>query len=237
MEYIQCTHCGKKYAVTDQIKEAQGQFSTCQACQEKFLIVVHNTESDTGKKEVITTGGWDPSLVVVEDDEQQDGEQNNVDEQVIDDDFDDQGTQVLLALQAARRKKLILYISIAVGVCVILAGVWFFLSQEDDASNMQSHIKKQTQVAQKIPQELDSSNMACRQEAAKQWLLDDKAMHSNYTADEFVRLLKASEKQSDQVRQTCKQQTIIQDIITAATANTKPDWFKAEIESIQSRRK
>jgi len=235
MEYIQCTHCGKKYAVTDQVRESEGLFSTCQACQEKFLIVVHSEESDTSNKQTVSSGGWDPSLIVVEDDEQQDGEQNHVDEQAIDD-FDDEGTQVLLALQAARRKKQMLYMAIAVGACVILAGIWFFLPQEDDASNMQSHIKKQTQVVQKSPQGLDSSNIACRQEAAKQWLLDDKAMHSNYTADEFLRLLKASEKQSDQVRKTCKQQTIIQDIITAATANTKPDWFKAEIESIQSRR-
>ena len=236
MEYIQCTHCGKRYEVSEQIRAAAGQFTTCKSCHEKFLIVVHSGEKlkDTKDEDVISTGGWDPSLTMPED-EPKDAA---VEDQAVEDylgDEDDDGAQVLAALQAKRKKQQMMYVLGAVVVGALFAGGWFFFQENSDqdttAVNQQVQVK--TQLSAK---EIDMKNAACRQAAAVQWLLDSKIMHTNYSAETFVRRLKLSEQQTAEVRKVCKDAQVIQEIIKAATNKEKPAWFKAEIEAIQSNR-
>ncbi|WP_038248836.1 hypothetical protein [Ghiorsea bivora] len=236
MEYIQCTHCGKRYEVSEQIRAAAGQFTTCKACHEKFLIVVHSAKKleETKDEGLVSTGGWDPSLTMPEDDQND----AKAEDQAVEDylgDEDDDGAQVLAALQAKRKKQQMFYALIAVVVCGMIAGAWFFLQQDDNLPATTVNQKAATKV-QLSAKEMDMKNVACRQAAAVKWLLDSKVMHSQYSADTFVRMLKLSEEQSAEVRKICKNPQVIQEIIKAATNQVKPDWFKAEIETIQSRR-
>jgi NAD-dependent SIR2 family protein deacetylase len=236
MEYIQCTHCGKRYEVSEQIRAAAGQFTTCKACHEKFLIVVHSGKRLEEKKEddIVSAGGWDPSLTMPEDEPKEANDEDQAVEDYLSDEGDD-GAQVLAALQAKRKKQKMLYILIAVLVCMIAAGVWFFL-QEDSTQSITTVNQKTAVKVQLSAKEMDMKNAACRQAAAVKWLLDNKVMHSQYSADAFVRMLKLSEEQSVELRKVCKKTQVIQEIIQAATNQVKPDWFKVEIETIQNRR-
>jgi len=49
LEYIQCPHCEKKYAVNDRIKASVGKQIRCKHCQATFSIIIQHT---TGKEEV-----------------------------------------------------------------------------------------------------------------------------------------------------------------------------------------
>jgi len=236
MEYIQCTHCGKRYEVSEQIRAAAGQFTTCKACHEKFLIVVHSGEKleETKDEDVVSTGGWDPSLTMPEADSKDVAEEDGSAEDFLSDE-DDEGAQVLATLQAKRKKQQMMYALVALVVVIMLAGGWFFLQE----SSHQTATMANQQVSTKIQlsaKEIDMKNVECRQAAAMQWLLDSKVMHTNYSAEAFVRMLKLSEQQTAQVRKVCKNTQVTQEIIKAATNKEKPAWFKAEIEAVQSNR-
>ncbi|MDX8388380.1 MAG: hypothetical protein R8M46_07605 [Ghiorsea sp.] len=237
MEYIQCTHCGKRYAVSDQIRESEGQFTTCKSCKEKFLMIIHDSEAAKldNDDSVISTGGWDPSLTMPdEEDRGASGEAGDSEEHLLD---DDDGAQVLAALQAARKKKKRLYILSGLTAAVLISSLWLTFMVEDPIAppateSMSQKVKKQAESA-KVQ---DANNDACKNAAAQQWLIDYKAMHADYTGDEFVRLVKLSGQQTEKVKAACKSLTIIKDIITAATAKEKPSWFKTEIEVMQANR-
>ncbi|MCF6208082.1 MAG: zinc-ribbon domain-containing protein [Ghiorsea sp.] len=236
MEYIQCTHCGKRYEVSEQIRAAAGQFTTCKACDEKFLIVVHSGKrlEETKDEDVISTGGLDPSLTMPEDDSKNITEEDGSVEDFLGDE-DDEGAQVLATLQAKRKKQQMMYALVALVVVLILIGGLFFLQE----SNHQTATMANQQVSTKVQlsaKEIDMNNVECRQAAAMQWLLVSKVMHTSYSAEAFVRMLKLSGQQTEQVHKVCKNTQVIQEIIKAATNKEKPAWFKVEIETIQSRR-
>lgn len=236
MEYIQCTHCGKRYEVSDQIRDAAGQFTTCRSCDEKFLVVIHSGKKHTPEQDdsTVSTGGWDPSLTMPENTPKAATKEVSV-EEYLDEDAGD-GTEVLLELQAQRKKKNVLYAGAGLVVVALLAGVWFLL--QDTNKNQGNIISKQpVKKVTLSAQAQDASNPECRQAAALQWLLDTKIMHTNYTGEAFVRMLKSSAQQTAKIHKVCKSPNLIQDIIAAATKQEKPDWFKAEIEVIQDSRK
>ena len=235
MEYIQCTHCGKRYAVSDRVKKAEGQFTTCKSCQEKFLIVIHD-ESDeplTDSSETISTGGWDPSLTMPgqDDDDSESGQPSE--EQSLDE--DDGGAEVLEELKNKRQKQLRLYVLIGLLVCLIGVGVFFIMSGDESAKQAMVQTSNQTQAQlEQSPKVQDENSTECKLAAAAQWLIDYKAMHGDYSGNEFVRLLKLNESQSAKVREHCKNPSILQDIIDAATAEEKPSWIETEIKALQA---
>ncbi len=65
MEYIECTHCGKRYAVNEKIRQSEGDFVRCKNCLEKFMLVIHDAKKrgiPTEKDSFHATEGWDPTL-------------------------------------------------------------------------------------------------------------------------------------------------------------------------------
>ena len=236
MEYIQRTHCGKRYEVSEQIRTDAGKFTTCKACHKKFLIVVHSGKrlQETKDEDVVSTGGWDPSLTIPEDDSKDVAEENSSLEDFFGDE-DDDGAQVLATLQAKRKKQQMMYAFVALVVVIMLIGGWFFLQEgsHQTATTVGQQVSTKVQLSAK---EIDMNNVECRRAAAMQWLLDSKVMHTNYSAEAFVRMLKLSEQQTAQVHKVCKNTQVTQEIIKAATNKEKPGWFKAEVEAIQSNR-
>jgi len=150
-------------------------------------------------------------------------------------DEDDEGAQVLATLQAKRKKQQRMYALVALVVVIMLAGGWFFLQESSNQTATMANQQVSTKV-QLSAKEIDMKNVECRQAAAMQWLLDSKVMHTSYSAEAFVRMLKLSEQQTAQVRKVCKNTQVIQEIIQAATNKEKPAWFKAEIEAMQNNR-
>jgi len=231
MRYIQCTHCGKRYETSEKIEASVGKFTTCSACNEKFLIVIQ--EEKVVEKETATSG-WDPALTMpVEHDE------GLVPDLTLPEDVDDETSaeDTLKELKAAKKRKLIVYGGIV--LCVGIVGIVFLMMMGEQESTQQD-VNQSLNEAKKVAQSAqahDKSSATCRQAAAQQWMIDDHAMHGTYTGDEFVRLLKRSQQQTSEVRKHCKQQNVIAMIIDAATAKEKPQWFSTEIEVIQKSRK
>ena len=236
MEHIQCTHCGKRYAVSDKVRQSEGQFTTCKSCKEKFLIVIHDGSNEplVEAPDEISSAGWDPSLTMPSEDDEE-SEKGRPEEQSLD---DDDGEEVLEALKSERQKKIRLYALIGVVICLILVGIYFLLAGDENKG--QSVVQTSSKTEAKIEQSAkiqDENNSDCKTAAASQWLIDYKAMHGEYSGSEFVRLLKVNETQTAIVREHCKNANIIQDIIDAATAGEKPSWIATEINALQANQK
>jgi hypothetical protein len=81
--------------------------------------------------------------------------------------------------------------------------------------------------------EIDEKNPLCREAAAKQWLIDYRAMHSKYSGENFVKILQQSDAQAALVKSECKSRLLLKSIIQAATVKEKPGWFASEIKALQ----
>jgi len=238
MEYIQCTNCKKRYAATESIKLTEGQFTACQSCKENFLIMIQDDATDSPNTENLsaTSGqGWDPSLTMptVESEDLAKGQPS------FEKGLDDDANQVLAILQKKRKKQQQQYMLAGLLCCLLAITLWFGF--EDEKSDIGQAIMqpKQTTAAEieAVAKVQDANSTECRQEAAKQWLIDYQAMHEDYTADEFVRILKRSHAQVEKVQAVCKSKSITKDIISTATAQEMPGWFSAEIRALQKNRK
>ena len=191
MDYIECTHCGKQFAITDRVRAAEGKLVPCAACKEKFKIVI-NSEETTAKslkrKPMVSDEDWDPQKTMPAPDEKGGSATQPSDEQSIDDD-DEEAAEALAKLQAAKKKKMMIYAGLGLVVLLLL----FFSMMTTDEDEVVQPVAVVKKAAPKKVEIKDENNPACKQEAAKQWLIDYQAMHGNYSAVEFVRILKRSQ--------------------------------------------
>lgn len=237
MHYIECAHCGKQYEVTDKIRASEGQFVNCVSCKRDFLIVITNDEEaeEHHQKEMeksINTTGWDPSLTMPVEDEPVKSS-DKVKEKALKDDAAE-AEALLAALQAQKKRKI--QLAALLGTLIVVMGLYLFMQEEPVTQQAQVNVKAEKKVVLS-PKAQDETNPVCRQAAAKQWMIDTHAMHGDYDAEEFVRILKQSDKQKDIVQSQCVQENLIKEIIAAATAKEVPSWLELEISALQANRK
>jgi len=271
LKYIECTHCGKRYAANDKIEATAGKFVRCKNCLEKFVVVVHQAKNGKNTAESLdATDGWDPALttepkaeVAVEEVIEEKSEHAHVEEKhlILEDPDEESGeiawdptqtmpnmeaetgyakgeglseeeTQAkaaatLKAIQDAKKKKLIT-IGVSVALAALLAMTLYMALQGE-----QEVVQHQTPVVKRLsPQELDTQNPECRIAAARQWLLDYKAMHERYDAKAFMMMLKQTENRTADVKAVCRNPYLLKDILDAATKGERPEWFASEIQAI-----
>ncbi|MDQ6988817.1 MAG: zinc-ribbon domain-containing protein [Mariprofundaceae bacterium] len=234
MEYIECTHCHKKYGVNDKIRAAAGRDIKCKACQKTFPIVLLGAEVLEEDLSVVREGGWDPSFTMPTTETQAKGgtakSQTDTD--------DDEGD--LAAFVKAEKQKKKLQIQVISGLAVfalLILTLFFILGGEPNLVTQVSNItqsaeKKAQQDAVKSSQLEDKDNAECREAAAAQWAIDSQIMHGDYSAEIYVELLQRSQLQSAQVRQLCRDTNIIQHILKSATEAYKPQWFEQELKAL-----
>jgi len=249
LEYIECTHCGKRYAVNDKIRESAGDFARCKNCFEKFLLVVRDSDEfgietqdegfnategwnptltvppPTEQDEAGDDGGWDPSLTMPEENEE---DSASYEPSLDDEQMQEKAQETLAAIQAKKKKMLINYVLLGVVLSLLAISLYMLFAPEKNqpVSGLETKAMKRPSV-----QELDKVNPDCRQAAARQWLLDYKAMHGQYSGKEFVELLHDTEKQSLLVQKLCQNKRLLRTIIAAATHKEKPEWLSKEIET------
>ena len=270
MKYIECTHCGKRYASNDKIEATAGKFVRCKNCLEKFMIVLHQMKkSDDDNESHSATDGWDPELtaepsmeiesaaptqdaetpapkekqLVLENPDEETGEISWDPTQTMpsmeaetsfvegdalsEEESQAKAEATLKAIKDAKKKKAIM-ISIVV-VLVLLLGMTLYMALVGEKEVVQYQVPI---VKRLSPQELDKQSSECRIAAARQWLLDDKAMHEKYDAKAFMMLIKQAENREADVRSACKNPKLLKAILDAATKGEKPDWFATEIQAI-----
>ncbi len=262
MEYIECTHCGKRYAANEKIKNAAGEFVRCKNCLEKFMIVVRDSkERDKDAKEpnLNATSGWDPTLTAPpheavtpeattqesskEENEEQESQEidwdpsltmpeaeaNNEEESeaLSEEESQAKAEEALAAIQQDKKKKMMMLGLLGAVLILLALTLYMALSGEEEVVQQQTHVAKHVS-----PQELDKQSSECRIAAARQWLLDYKAMHDSYDAKTFINMLKQSESREEALLASCKTPDLSNIILDAATAGEKPEWFATEIQAI-----
>ena len=278
MEYIECTHCGKRYAVNDKIRNSEGDFVRCKNCLEKFMLVIHDANKrgvSTDKKSFNATEGWDPTLTappqdaealknsdiplreepkdfpeqeveaVAESAERENNvvdwdpsatmpeapaEQDGIEEEALsDEEAQIKAEAALREIQQAKKKKLVVYSVLA--AAVILLGLTLYMALSSDET--QDLTAQNTSITKRVsPEDLDKQNTECRTAAARQWILDYKAMHEHYDAKTFTQMLKQAENREADVKSVCKNPRLLKAILDAATLGETPDWFASEVQAI-----
>lgn len=235
MEYIECTHCGKRYAASERIKSSEGEFVKCKHCQEKFMLVVRDSEKQglgdddfdvttggwnptltvppTTAEDLNATGDWDPSLTMPE----TDADDATVDEEQLQADAE----ASLAAIQKEKKTKQLTYG--VFGVLLALLSLTLYMTWFGDEVQVNQVVQQAPSAPSQISAEqADKNNALCREAAAKQWLIDNKAMHANYTAEKFVEILQQSNAQMAEVKALCRSPLTLKNIITAAVEKKNP---------------
>ena len=266
LEYIECTHCGKRYAANDKIRASEGKFVRCKNCLEKFMIVVHDSEKRgiaSESDEFDATGGWDPTLTappheaVALDDSKQDtpqpadkapeddsmiewdpsltmpahdasDDESSEDDPLSEEEIQAQAEAALAKARQEKKKKIILYAVLGVVFILLALSLYMAFPVDEEAQVTTTQVKAVKRIS---PEEIDKNSPKCRAAAARQWLLDYQAMHEDYDAKTFVNMLEQAQFRMDDVKQVCKSPKILGNILEAATAGEKPDWFAKEIET------
>jgi len=240
MEYIQCTNCSKKYAANDKVRAAAGKRIKCKACNQTFPIVIYDSASDSGKPREQAnpeaTLGWHPAKTMPatekpkptpspkKDSEQPESEEGGDDELAL-----------LRAVAQKKNKQRQLYITIGLGLCLLVGVALLYLMGDGDVVVApvapQERARQQTEVV--VNKDSDHDSEQCRQAAAEQWMIDFRVMNTEYSSQEYVRMLEQSQAQSAQVREVCANVQVVAEILQSATAKQKPLWFAAEIRALQ----
>jgi DNA-directed RNA polymerase subunit RPC12/RpoP len=258
LEYIECTHCGKRYAVNSEIRKSVGDFARCKNCFEKFLLVIRDSddfgietqdegfEATKGWDSALTVpppsdpnnetddgdnGGWDPSLTMPDEAGEQE-DTSSYEPSLDDDQMQEKAQETLAVIQAEKRKKLITYILFGSVLALLALSLYMLFYMEDTTQVVNTHANVSKRLSAK---ELDAANLDCRQAAAKQWLLDYQAMHGKYSGKQFVDMLSETEALNQDVKKLCKNKSLLNDIISAATAGNKPEWLAAEINTLSKK--
>jgi len=79
------------------------------------------------------------------------------------------------------------------------------------------------------PEEMDANNAECRAAAAQKWITDYTVMHNDYSGEQFITLLKASQRQAEKIKAACRNKRLIAQLMDAATAKIEPAWLQTDI--------
>ncbi|MBN4060795.1 hypothetical protein JYT78_01850, partial [bacterium AH-315-I20] len=169
---------------------------------------------------------WDPSATMPEAPAEQDGIEE---EALSDEEAQTKAEAALREIQQAKKKKLVVYGVLA--AAVILLGLTLYMALSSDET--QDLTAQNTSITKRVsPEDLDKQNIECRTAAARQWIIDYKAMHENYDAKTFMQMLKQAENREADVKSVCKNPRLLKAILDAATLGETPDWFAAEVQAI-----
>jgi len=234
LEYIQCTHCSKKYGVNDKIRAAVGRDTPCKACHETFSIVLHGGEVLAEDLSVVREGGWDPSFTMPSTEVQSVSSKKDEGSSQAGEGEEGELAAFIKAKKNKKQQQIWMTAGLAVSALLGLA-IFFFLGGEPDLVTQVSNIthSAEKKAQQTLPSKLeDKDKPECRQAAAAQWVLDARVMHGSYDAEEYIALLKRSQLQTAQVRMLCSDTQVIQHILKSATEEYKPLWFEAELKAL-----
>jgi len=264
LQYIKCTHCGKRYAANEKIIKSEGDFVRCKNCLEKFMIVVHDSEKrgvETANEGFDATEGWDPTLTLPphqaenlmheesnsspsedKDSDEMDWDPSQTmpevdtsaaddseEEALSDEEIQAKAEAALAAVKKEKKKKLLM--GGVLGVTLLLLGLTLYVALFDDEPQIQpvSHtIQKRVS-----PEVLDKNSSECRVAAAKLWILDNRAMNTDYSGEVFIELIEKTKSQETLLEESCKNPLLSKQILDAATAQKQPEWFASEIQAVQ----
>ncbi|MDQ6995691.1 MAG: zinc-ribbon domain-containing protein [Mariprofundaceae bacterium] len=252
MEYIQCTHCHKKYRVNEQVRAAAGRMVKCKDCGERIEIIIFQDSDDSP-----------PDA----NDVQQEAEKRTADSQA-----KEQAVSKETAIEPEPKaninkqkhdshqanenhpssKKITL--SAILGVFIIAGSLYgFFQGRSQQADDLHQDVKadnasqtmhqKHEMTFEKpllkskltIPQEkknVSGYSDACKEAAAQQWLTDFKVSHGKQTGHDYMSLLDQGIQTSALIRKECGGSHVVAEVLQAAQKGLPPEWLVKTINEL-----
>jgi len=262
MEYIQCTHCHKKYRVTDQVRAASGRVVKCKACGEAMKIVIFESPADVAPAAQVID-----SQNIKHTDELQDSSptppksrESKPDEKTLND-----GRQRHAAAQvsqtAGRKKKITL--SAVLGGLIVAGSIYGFFQGRSHQANDLHHVAVLKQVSKadqktapsqakvshdNLPEQTAHSDIqpqdtainhnavsyssACKEAAARQWINDFTLSHGQQNGADEIRLLDQGVQNSALIRQHCGGSNVVFEVLQAAQKGVPPAWLAKTVSDM-----
>ncbi|MDQ6969768.1 MAG: zinc-ribbon domain-containing protein [Mariprofundus sp.] len=255
MEFIQCPHCQKKYAISDQLRAAVGKKIRCKHCSEVFDINIQMASKKPAPSPAASpVAEQEPQIKAA----QAKKKKLNI--------------QLMITIVL-----LIILMAVAIGAYLFFnKDSLFGTSPEQDtqriipqelikpvaiklSSPVNDHAvkkveqKKAVTLAQHKPAALPASaavksqtipepavpvdkqasqpSQVCKDISADYWVRSHRLATTSMDTATYMKLLDQNLEQADEIRQRCKQKGLISKIAKASRTNQKPAWIAQEISS------
>jgi len=253
MEYIQCTHCNKKYGINDKVRAAVGRNIACKGCGESFEIVIFETPTPSTPQEsqASATEQTPPADTKTPDTRKSEAEtqENNIQEEHAETQQTGARKRRVRIVPEHKEKKFFSP-SMLLGVAIIaLSGYIFYQDRNIDigkpfvATEMP---RPSAKVSEKVTLEQDSQepaikkkafayeklSEACKSIAAQQWVMDYTMMHGMPEKSEYTRMLDESVQNTAEIRKKCGSSSIVQKVLATATKGTPPKWLEKHVSAL-----
>ncbi len=237
MEYIQCSHCNKKYGINDKVRAAAGRNIVCKGCGESFKIVIFETPTasmQATNKAAVENETIEPSAKKTTPKQTARKENNEPKREA--------------NLKDLEKKKF--SPSMLLGVAIIAISIYVFyadrsidigepfVATETPKPNIQATnhptltpeevslvSKPKKNVLQELPE-------ACKAIAAQEWVMDYTMMHGVPEKSEYARMLDESVQNTAEIRKKCGGANIVREVLASATKGIPPKWLEMHVSAL-----
>jgi len=237
MEYIQCSHCHKKYGINDKIRAAAGRQITCKHCQQAFEITIFETPSPSlpnEKKPVVESTNITATP-------QEKMPPHKPPKQRRKTTTDPTKTEPI------NTKKL--SPSMLLGVAIIAVSMYVFYQDRNveigqpfvatespkptaKASNAVSHREEDSAKRETKTIVHSTLSEACKAISAQEWVIDYTMMHGMPDGNEYVHSIDESIQNTAAIREKCGSSKIVQEVLASAKEGMPPKWLEKHISAL-----
>jgi len=236
MEYIQCSHCNKKYGVNDKIRAATGRNITCKNCQQAFEIILFETPTPSVPESTATdvkNETLEPRAQARKNSPNQPKSQR----------------QARSKPEPIVEHKKKLSPSMLLGIAILLASIYAFYQDRSvnvgepfvatetpkpspNAAPVTNHEEQTTATTE--PKTIIHKNLseACKAIAAQEWVIDYTMMHGMPDGREYVHSIDESLQNTAKIRKECGSSKIVQEVLASAKQGVPPKWLEMHVSAL-----
>jgi len=236
MEYIQCSHCHKKYGVNDKVRAATGRIITCKGCGKPFEIELFETPSPS-IPEANQEASKNESIDLTTEKKGNSKSRSTRKRK----------TQIDTESNPIKKKKI--SPSMLLGIAIIVLSIYAFYqdrsidigqpfvaterpkpsTQPASALTHREEAQKNTKNQAIVHKKLSE---ACKAIAAQEWVIDYTMMHGMPDGNEYVRSIDESIQNTAEIREKCGSSIIVQEVLASATKGTPPKWLEKHVSAL-----
>lgn len=237
MEYIQCSHCNKKYSLNDKVRAAAGRTIPCKGCGESFEIVLF--ETPTASAPEVSQPAVEKEPVKAGVDETNDHKPQHKQKR---------RAQQKAELEPTKKKKTSPSMLLGIAIVILSAylfyqdrsidiGAPFVATEPAEPSDYPStptglvYKEEAPKSEPKIPAHKEFSE-ACKNIAAQQWVMDYTMMHGMPEKGEYTHMLDESMQNTAEIRKKCDGSNTVQEVLATATKGLPPKWLEKHVSAL-----
>ena len=244
MEYIQCSHCQKKYRVNDQVRAAVGRMVSCKDCGHPIEIVIIDSADE--KKDQVENAAVEKDPDTAPDTEPK----ASIPSEGATSRASIAKASASLPPEKKRPKKLT--ISAVLGIVIVAASVYvFYQGRNEQMTVLADSAAHQAEVTEEAPRDEPLSpaepeekqvttvdgqpkpfSDSCKQIAASQWLIDYSMTHGTPKSDAYMHMLDQSVSNNAEIRKRCGAARVVSEIVKTAQKGVPPEWLIQQINEM-----